>query len=180
MGIREARTQDAAAIADIRVSGWQVAYRGLVADEFLDSMSVQVDTDRWTSLLNQQVGRRRTLVAVEEDDVVAFCSLGPYRSVNLDADVDVVADADVGTIGEIYAFYVHPAAWGHGRGDALMTASIATLTQDGWSSALLWVLEDNPRARHFYERHAWLPDGLRHVLPIPGEPTEVRLHRVLD
>ena len=30
-----------------------------------------------------------------------------------------------------------------------------------FDAALLWVLEDNPRARGFYERAGWAPDGVR-------------------
>ena len=28
-----------------------------------------------------------------------------------------------------------------------------------FSEAILWVLQDNPRARRFYERHGWTLDG---------------------
>ena len=30
-----------------------------------------------------------------------------------------------------------------------------------YEEATLWVLEDNPRARSFYERGGWAPDGAR-------------------
>ena len=30
----------------------------------------------------------------------------------------------------------------------------------GEREAILWVLEDNPRARRFYEREGWLEDGV--------------------
>ena len=41
-----------------------------------------------------------------------------------------------------------------------MTSADATLSAD-YGAALLWVLEDNPRARRFYERAGWAPDGVR-------------------
>jgi RimJ/RimL family protein N-acetyltransferase len=28
-----------------------------------------------------------------------------------------------------------------------------------YAAAVLWVLDDNPRARRFYEKHGWSPDG---------------------
>jgi RimJ/RimL family protein N-acetyltransferase len=31
--------------------------------------------------------------------------------------------------------------------------------RESWRDATLWVLEDNPRARRFYEREGWSPDG---------------------
>jgi RimJ/RimL family protein N-acetyltransferase len=33
------------------------------------------------------------------------------------------------------------------------------LREAGYRAAILWVLEDNPRARRFYEREGWELDG---------------------
>jgi ribosomal protein S18 acetylase RimI-like enzyme len=41
-----------------------------------------------------------------------------------------------------------------------MGTAEASLAAD-YGAALLWVLEDNPRARGFYERAGWAPDGVR-------------------
>jgi ribosomal protein S18 acetylase RimI-like enzyme len=45
-----------------------------------------------------------------------------------------------------------------------MHAAVEQLSADGYPEAVLWVLEDNPRARRFYEREGWqavadLPDN---------------------
>jgi ribosomal protein S18 acetylase RimI-like enzyme len=34
------------------------------------------------------------------------------------------------------------------------------LQAEGFATAVLWVLEDNPRARRFYERHGWAASGI--------------------
>jgi GNAT superfamily N-acetyltransferase len=93
--------------------------------------------------------------------------------------MEVIARSAAGTFGEIYAFYVHPDAWGTGVADDLMAAALDALDADGWESALLWLLAENPRARRFYERHGWSFDGEEQILPLPGEPREIRLRRVL-
>jgi hypothetical protein len=50
----------------------------------------------------------------------------------------------------------------------------------GHEQAVLWVLEDNPRARRFYEIAGWSPDGNKRVLEIFGfDVTEVRYHKQL-
>jgi len=61
--------------------------------------------------------------------------------------------------GELFAIYVVPEAWGSGAGSALMASALEALRS--YSSATLWVLEDNPRARRFYEREGWSLDGGR-------------------
>lgn len=71
--------------------------------------------------------------------------------------------------GELYAIYALPEAWGSGVGSALMTAALEALRANGFATASLWVLEDNPRARRFYEREGWTRGGRREeeVLGIP-------------
>ena len=49
--------------------------------------------------------------------------------------------------------------WGDGSGPALLAASLDALRASGFATASLWVLEDNPRARRFYEREGWAVDG---------------------
>ena len=39
--IRLATLEDARKIAEIQVASWQVAYRGILPDEFLDQMNVE-------------------------------------------------------------------------------------------------------------------------------------------
>ncbi len=68
-----------------------------------------------------------------------------------------------------------PEAWGSGAGSALMAAVIAALRANGFAAAHLWVLEDNPRARRFYEREGWSPaDGRRREEFLGVPVTEVR------
>jgi ribosomal protein S18 acetylase RimI-like enzyme len=84
----------------------------------------------------------------QAEGVVGFVSVGPSR--------------DQRGQGELYALYVDPAAWSTGAGRALIERAEEELA---WSyeEAILWVLEDNPRARRFYERAGWQPDGRRRI-----------------
>jgi GNAT superfamily N-acetyltransferase len=63
------------------------------------------------------------------------------------------------SIGELYAIYVLPDAWGVGAGRALMAETRVRLGGSGFEQAILWVFEDNPRARVFYELAGWHVDG---------------------
>jgi ribosomal protein S18 acetylase RimI-like enzyme len=141
--VRPARAGDADAIAAVHVAAWQHAYRGMLPSELLDGLSVEARAQRWRRQL-ADVESGRTWVAGEP--VRGFVSVGPSRD----------EDAVEGT-GEVYALYVHPDAWGTGLGSRLMTAGLGVL-EDG---VTLWVLEANERARRFYGRHGWRPDGVR-------------------
>jgi GNAT superfamily N-acetyltransferase len=179
MSTRLALPADAIAIARIRVLGWQTAYRGLVADEFLDAMSIEADTLRWSATLEERNRWARTVVVEQGSAVVGFASIGPHRTVDLDAAYDVTTLAVPGTVGEVYACYVHPSTWGLGAADVLMRAALDELRADGWGSVRLWLLDGNPRAHRFYARHGFADDGARQTLTLPGSPDEIRMSRPL-
>jgi GNAT superfamily N-acetyltransferase len=77
------------------------------------------------------------------------------------------------------AIYVRPSAWGTGLAVALHDAAVAELRARGVVQARLWVLEENDRARRFYERLGWRPDGTSRVVEFPPHPTDVGYSREL-
>jgi ribosomal protein S18 acetylase RimI-like enzyme len=137
MEIRRASPADAAEIAAVHVRTWQAAYAHVFAEERLAALDVTRRAANWERVL-----RDGEAVFVADDDgrVVAFVSVGEC---------------------ELYAIYALPEAWGSGAGPGLMRAAVEQLRSDGCAEAVLWVLEDNPRARRFYEREGWEPDGGR-------------------
>lgn len=71
------------------------------------------------------------------------------------------------------SMYVRPAAWGTGAADELHAAALAELRARGVDRARLWVLEQNGRARRFYERHGWRADGTSRVVEFPPHPIDL-------
>jgi ribosomal protein S18 acetylase RimI-like enzyme len=114
------------------------------------------------------LARGRSDVHVADDEgVVGFVSTGESR------DADAAA--------ELYAIYVLPTGWGTGAGTALMRAGLDAMRARSSGEAVLWVLEDNPRARRFYEREGWTVDGARKEEEWLGVPIpEVRYRITLD
>ena len=142
MQVRRARPDDAAAIAEVHARTWRVAYEHVFGAERLAARTP--DVALWEGVLAR--GRSDVHVA-DEEGVVGFVSTGASR--------DDVA------VAELYAIYVLPSAWGTGAGTALMRAGLDALRARFSGEAVLWVLEDNPRARRFYEREHWVLDGAR-------------------
>ena len=69
-------------------------------------------------------------------------------------------DEDVrGKAGELDRLYLHPVAIGKGHGNTLMQWCEETLASQGFKTIKLWVFEVNERARRFYTRHGYKPDG---------------------
>ncbi len=141
--IRAARAGDALAIAEVHVAAWRAAYAGILPEHVLAARSVERRTEQWTRQLDE--GRSTVWVAAVSD-VRGFVSAGNSR------------DADSPGAGEVYSLYVAPELWGRGLGQRLFSASSAWLAQR-YQRSQLWVLAGNDRARRFYSRQGWQPDG---------------------
>jgi GNAT superfamily N-acetyltransferase len=71
------------------------------------------------------------------------------------------------------ALYLRPPAWGTGLAVVLHDLAVAELRAHGVGEARLWVLEQNDRARRFYERLGWRTDGTSRVVEFPPNPIDV-------
>lgn len=142
----------------VHVLAWQAAYRGIMPDEFLDSMSPDRVASSWRNAMAadpQPPGDRR-LVAVWHGEVVGIALVSAERT-----------DPD-GEVGELVLINVEPRAWGQGVGMELLSGCCEALAELGYAEAVLWVARENARARRFYEREGWRPDGAKRVEVIAG------------
>lgn len=163
MEIRPAIVTDSAAIASVHVASWQGAYHGILPDDFLSGLSVERRAQAWNNILRQP--EIDTFVALDySGTIVGFASLERSR------DDDAPKDA-----GEISTIYVTPDKWGQGYGRSLMGEVLDKARSRGFGCVTLWVLEENARARRFYETMGFAPDGAVKTETGPGD---VVLHEV--
>ena len=156
---RPAVPEDAAAVAMVRVRSWQAAYAGTVPGAVLDAMDPRAETERTRARLADPAVRFATRVAERDGVIAGFTVTGPYRG----------EDVPTGT-GEVLAIYAHPDHWSTGVGRTLMDDALAQLSSARLRPVLLWVLRDNARARRFYERAGFAPDGAEHFYTAGGVP----------
>ncbi len=176
--LRPGGSVDAAASAVIQRRAWRARYRGLLPDAFLDGLDFSYLGPTWAErAVTWTSDGRRLLVAGRPGEVHAMVGTGPAA----DAPGPPVGDGlDHGDVGQVRSLYVDPSVAGRGLGSVLLGAAVAALVADGYASAVLWVVEGNARARAFYERWGWSPDGARMVTPIDAHSfPEVRYRRVL-
>jgi ribosomal protein S18 acetylase RimI-like enzyme len=170
--VRPAVPDDAAAIADAHVRGWQHAYRGLVPDAILDRLDVERRTVAWHDRLVAEPAPDPTdwtWVVEAPDGVAGFVHGGAAR----DEGVPPPDGA-----GEIYAIYLRPERRGQGFGRALFAAATDALGAHGFDPLVVWVLEGNDAGRHFYEAAGFVHDGATHAIDFDGEAVvEVRYRR---
>jgi len=166
MLLRDARPEDALAIAQIHVRAWQAGYRGLISAESLDRMKAEERAGRYT-LGSTDPAQPATLVA-EAPGIVGFVTIAPAPGA-----------VDAGS-GQVAALHVDPPYWHQGIGAALLDAAHRRLAGRGFPRAVLWVLVGNERALRFYRRHGWTPNGRTQSEEVWGvRIDEVQLERAL-
>lgn len=154
--IREAKPEDAAACATVHHTSWVETYSGLLPAAHWSSDTIERRIETWQRLLDRDAP---VIVAESDGTVIGIALEGPGRRVG---DHEPVRDR------ELYSLYVLATHHGTGAGQELLSAVLPPEVP-----AQLWVADQNPRARRFYERNGFLPDGARYVDESLGL-TEVR------
>jgi ribosomal protein S18 acetylase RimI-like enzyme len=152
--VRRATPEDATALAQIHVAAWQAAYRGVMADAFLDGLDVRQWAERWRQTLAGTRGPEHTpetvlVVELDGGPPLGFAMTGPERQPSPHSE----------TRGELWAINIAPDAWGQGLGRLLLREAERALADAGHGEAVLWVVAANGRARRLYERAGWHADG---------------------
>ena len=194
--IRSASTADAAQIAVVMRDSWFAAYDGIIAPAIIDRATAPDGGARvrqsfrmrpWQRMIAavaRQPGPRqpgRTQADTAAPGIIGYASFGPERDVlDMPWPYPLTSAGSGGEVAELYALYVHPAWWSTGTGRALMDQVLAKVRATGYGCITLWVLEANARARRFYQRAGFIPDGARHVLDDLGGVTEIRYRRALS
>jgi ribosomal protein S18 acetylase RimI-like enzyme len=184
--IRAGSAADAAQVAAVQRESWFAAYADIIAPEVIDRVTLPDDGARVRQSFRTRP-RQRMLLATDTvvtgpdaagpavSEVVGYASYGPETDVlNAPWPHPLTADGAGGRVAELYALYVRPAWWSTGTGRALMERVLARTGAAGYQAITLWVLRDNERARRFYERAGFTPDGATNVLAGLGNILEVR------
>ena len=130
--VRKAEKEDVMQIAEILVEDWQKAYRGIIDDDFLESMSVnqryEIEVKRY----------QKYVVAVDGNEILGYAWLQNTE--------DDTADC------EIVALYVRYSYRNNGIGKLLLQHAVRHFREIGKKIMIIWCLKDNDESRRFYEK----------------------------
>ena len=136
--IRPATEADAHRIAEIYVSSWQKAYRGIVPDTYLDALTVERRLPFWSEFTAADA-TPGLLVAELGGAIIGWITFGPS------------GDADAPDAAEVSGLYLDPDHYRSGVGTQLWTTVTEGFRTAGSTRVGVWVLEANIAARRFYE-----------------------------
>jgi GNAT superfamily N-acetyltransferase len=150
MNVRRVGMQDAEAFVRAHESSWDASIGKIVGHRLGDLASFESRLESFRAGVEAPPEDAEGWVAEEGTEIVGIAT----RFGN-----------------ELRDLYVVPSAWGTGVARELMDAALAGVIGD----AVLWVGEENARARRFYEREGWVADGERRTSVF--EKDEVRYRR---
>ena len=138
--ITVASVDDAEEIGTFQTLCWELAYRGVVPDAYLDATTPEVREARWRDRIRS--GERCVFTARSGAHLLGVASTAPTA---LDRP-------DLPAL-ELCSIYVAAHAHGTRVADELITTAI------GESDTHLLVFTVNYRAQHFYTKHGFEPTG---------------------
>lgn len=148
--IKKVEESDIPEVVKIQVIGWQQAYRGIIDDEFLDSMNI-----------NEIIERRKRdyhnsgfIVALEDNEIVGFC-----RYIDSNKFTPEYDDIDC----EIIAIYVKIDKKHNGIGKKMFQYVVNEFKQQNKKKMILWCLKANFPSRKFYERMGGIIKGEHNI-----------------
>jgi len=159
--IRIAKPDDAYENAVCHVSSWRSAYKGIIPDEYLNNLSIEERAEKFKRYLKESK-EYEWYSAFYENRITGILSIGKSR------------DEDKPNAGEIIGFYFIEELWGKGCGKKMMDFATSRLNNIGYNKIILWVLEENHRARRFYEKCGFLFDGTKKEITIGKPLIEIR------
>ena len=162
--LRPAEPDDAMGVASVHVRSWQIGYRNLLPDEYLDRLRPE-DRAMHYDFENPDPRQPATIVALHGKTIIGFATTAGARAFELAGS------------GELCALYVDPDNWGRGVGTALICEARAKLINLGFRHAILWILKGNARAERFYRMDGWKPGGLHRTQSVWGVSVEESLLR---
>lgn len=154
---RAGRVEDAQKLAAVHTQSWKETYVGLFPPQAWSTEARLRRLEMWNELLADR--DLTTVVAEVESRIVGFAHAEHSRD-----ETPIPSE-------ELKMLYVLTEAHGTGAGQALIDSAI------GGAAASVWVLEQNPRARSFYARNRFIPDGTVREMDFDPNIRELRLVR---
>ena len=142
VNVRTSSLEDISTISRVLALSWKSAYRGIVHDEYLDSLS----DNHWIDFLNTGMSNNTVfpMVLEQEKNMIGAAILSAEKK-----EIHLIS------------FYLIPEKIGHGFGHLFYNGVETELKRRGFTKCVLDVLQDNCRAIRFYETHGFLDTNER-------------------
>lgn len=139
--IRNIKKEDIPSVVDIKIKGWQTAYKEIIDEKYLVNLSNEYEVI--VKKMENNYMTNGFIVAEQNDEVVAFCRYAFNNSFSPE-----IENADC----ELCAIYVRPDLKHCGIGTQLFNYVINKFKNKNKSTMILWCLKDNEPSKRFYTK----------------------------
>jgi len=168
INIRKAIPEDAYDFTGCVISSWQSAYKEIVPKDYLENMLVEKE---------KRVEKYKNEIK-NTGDRGYYCVMYAERMIGI-IIINIQHNEDKSSIGEIWAIYLIEEFCGKNYGKILLNFAINELKSMGQKKIILWVFEENHRARHFYEKNNLSYNGIKREVDKYGKPL-IELQYILN
>jgi predicted acetyltransferase len=139
--IRAACLEDAESIVNMHIISWQETYQTIIEQDYLDQLPESYNARLEFRKKQLSTANKAVFFVVElAGKIIGFCEAGPSREKEYEG-------------GEIYAIYILEKYKNIGLGQMLWNKTVAYLQQNQLTPYTVLVLQDNIKARKFYEKN---------------------------
>ena len=139
--IRKAKIEDSNNIAKLIIRGWQTAYKGLINQEFLDSMKEDEMSKGWKKSIFSQNESNNIYVYEKENKILGVIRFGKVADQN-----------DINHNAEIHVLYVEPKLKRNGIGSKLFDYAKNYFIEHNMKKLIIWCLKGNEPSIEFYKK----------------------------
>ena len=139
--IRKASINDVNGISDIVVRGWKTAYKGLIDDDFLNTVSTEEMNNKWRTYISSQNEDNRYYVYEKNDKILGIIRFGIP-----DDQKEEKYNA------EIHVLYIDSNCKRQGIGTKLFEFAKDYFIKNNKRDLIIWCLKGNNQGINFYKK----------------------------
>ena len=144
--IERVKLGDEEALAYIQTESWKAAFKDILQPEILERCTnIDRATMMYKELLENNIGNGYLLKVEGEPHCIAYW--------------DATREDDMPGYAELICIHSLPNQWRKGYGSKMMEVVLQDISGAGYKNVMLWVFEENVRARKFYESFGFITKG---------------------
>ena len=141
--LRKVKTGDEKVLAYIQTESWKAAFSKILSKENLENYAdITKAEEMYTMIIDKRFGKGFLLFVDERPHCFAFW--------------DKTREEEMSEYAELICIHSLCDNWGKGYGSQMMDFILDEIKRNGFNKVMLWVFEENHRARKFYEKHGFV------------------------
>ena len=161
--IRKVKIGDEKTLAYIQTESWRKAFADIISKEDMEKYAdINKAEEMYRYLLKSGVGNGSILLIDDNPHCIAYW--------------DKTREEDMDGYAELICIHSLEDNWGKGYGSLMMDHVLKEIKEASYENVMLWVFEENTRARRFYEKHGFVKTDKKKMF---GDSVEVMYSRKL-